>query len=44
MVVYLPLYDNADGQRDIWVRPLTMFDEVMTRDGKQFKRFCYVEE
>ena len=36
MVVYLPLYgDNPE----VWVRPLSMFDEVIVRDGVQLKRF-----
>lgn len=39
MVVYQPQY----GERDIWVRPLTMFDETIKRDGKTFKRFSFVE-
>lgn len=38
-VVYQPLY----GDRDIWIRPLAMFDEEITRDGKTFKRFSFVE-
>ena len=37
-VVYQPEY----GEREIWIRPLTMFDELITRDGKTFKRFTYV--
>ena len=44
MVVYLPLYDNEHGQREVWVRPLTMFDETIERDGKTLKRFSYVAE
>jgi len=44
MVVYLPLYDNELGQRDVWVRPLSMFDETIERDGKSFKRFAYVDK
>ena len=44
MVVYLPLYDNDQGQREVWVRPLTMFDETIERDGKQLKRFSFVSE
>jgi hypothetical protein len=39
MVVYQPEY----GERAIWVRPLTMFDETIERDGKVFKRFQYVD-
>ena len=39
MVVYQPDY----GERDIWVRPLSMFDETIERDGKTLKRFTFVE-
>ena len=35
MVVYQAMY----GERDIWVRPKTMFEEVIERDGKTFIRF-----
>lgn len=35
MVVYQPEY----GERGIWVRPLSMFDETIERDGKRVKRF-----
>ena len=38
MVVYKALY----GDGDVWVRPLSMWDETITRDGKTFKRFEYV--
>ena len=37
LVVYQALY----GERGLWVRPLTMFDESIERDGKTFKRFAY---
>lgn len=37
MVVYRALY----GERGVWVRPLSMWNEEMTRDGKTFKRFEY---
>lgn len=37
MVVYECLYDNPDGK--IWVRPLKMFLENITKDGKTFPRF-----
>lgn len=37
MVVYQPQY----GDRAIWVRPLSMFDETIERDGKTIKRFAY---
>lgn len=35
MVVYRALY----GEMGIWVRPLKMWEEEVTRDGKTFKRF-----
>ncbi len=38
MVVYQPLY----GEQAIWVRPMTMFDETIEREGKEYKRFTYV--
>ena len=40
MVVYKALY----GDMEIWVRPLSMWDEEITRDGKTFKRFEYIGE
>jgi len=38
-VVYQPQY----GDRDIWIRPLSMFDETIIRDGKEIKRFTLVD-
>ncbi|MGB5822670.1 MAG: DUF1653 domain-containing protein [Proteocatella sp.] len=35
MVVYRPLY----GEGGLWVRPASMWNEEITRDGKTFKRF-----
>ena len=40
MVVYKALY----GDGSLWVRPLSMWDEEITRDGKTFKRFQYIGE
>ncbi|MBQ2676162.1 MAG: DUF1653 domain-containing protein [Clostridia bacterium] len=40
MVVYQALY----GEQHIWVRPLKMFCETIQRDGKQMKRFEFIEE
>ncbi|WP_448565281.1 DUF1653 domain-containing protein [Thalassotalea ganghwensis] len=40
MVVYQPEY----GERDIWVRPLSMFDEFIERDNKKIKRFTKVND
>lgn len=39
-VVYRTLY----GDHSLWVRPLSMFDEVIERDDKTIKRFAFVEE
>ncbi len=38
MVVYQALY----GERGIWVRPASMWNEVIERDGKTLKRFEYI--
>lgn len=39
LVVYKALYE--DKQR-LWVRPLAMFTESITRDGKTLPRFKYI--
>lgn len=39
MVVYRALY----GEKELWVRPISMWDEKVTVDGKTVKRFEYVE-
>lgn len=39
-VIYRALY----GEGGYWVRPLSMFLEVITRDGKSFSRFEYIGE
>ena len=40
MVVYRALYGN----REIWVRPIEMWNETVERDGKVFQRFTYIGE
>lgn len=40
MVVYQALY----GDQDIWVRPASMWNETVERDGKTFLRFTYIGE
>ena len=40
MVVYQALY----GEKGIWVRPASMWNETVVRDGKAMQRFTYVEE
>ncbi len=37
-VVYKALY----GDGDIWVRPLSMWDETVECDGKRIKRFTFI--
>lgn len=38
-VVYRALY----GEGELWVRPASMWNETVERDGKTFKRFEFVE-
>ena len=38
MVVYRMLY----GDYSVWVRPASMWNETVERDGQSFKRFTYV--
>ncbi|MEM1111937.1 MAG: DUF1653 domain-containing protein [Pseudomonadota bacterium] len=38
LVVYRPLY----GERGLWVRPLAMFSEQVTIDGRSVARFAPV--
>ena len=38
MVIYRALY----GERGLWVRPVAMWDELIERDGRQYRRFTYV--
>ena len=40
MVVYKALY----GEGDYWVRPASMWNETVERDGKRYKRFTYIEK
>ena len=40
MVVYRALY----GEGGLWVRPLAMFLETVTVDGREIPRFAYTEE
>ena len=39
MVVYRALY----GERGVWVRPASMWNEAVTRDGKTYRRFTRIE-
>ncbi|MBQ8186053.1 MAG: DUF1653 domain-containing protein [Clostridia bacterium] len=40
MVVYRALY----GGHETWVRPASMWNETVERDGQVFKRFTYIGE
>lgn len=39
-VVYRALY----GDKELWVRPASMWNETVERDGKIFKRFEFVNK
>lgn len=43
MVLYKPLYKSKDFPDQMWVRPLSMFLEIVEREGKKFPRFELVE-
>jgi hypothetical protein len=44
-VVYRSLYDDDEhGNYALWTRPLSMFTEIIERDGKVMPRFSYIEE
>ena len=40
MVVYRALY----GERGVWVRPASMWNETVERDGQTYRRFTYIGE
>ena len=40
IVVYQAMY----GEKGIWVRPKSMFEEVIERDGKTFRRFSPISK
>ena len=40
MVVYRALY----GEHGVWVRPASMWNETVERDGKTYQRFTYMGE
>ena len=37
-VVYRALY----GEKGLWIRPASMWNETVERDGKAFRRFTYI--
>lgn len=40
MVVYRALY----GEGGIWVRPASMWNEIVERDGKSYRRFTKIDD
>ena len=40
LVVYRALY----GERGLWVRPASMWNEMVERDGQTFPRFTLIQE
>ena len=40
MVVYRALY----GEGGLWIRPVSMWNETVERDGKTFQRFTFIGE
>ena len=38
VVVYRALY----GEYGLWVRPVSMWNEMVERDGKVFRRYTYI--
>ena len=38
LVVYRALY----GEKQVWVRPASMWNETVERDGKSYKRFDFI--
>lgn len=40
MVIYRALY----GEKELWVRPASMWNEIIERDGKKLRRFTPVSE
>ena len=40
MVVYRALY----GERGVWVRPASMWNETVESDGQTYRRFTYIGE
>lgn len=40
MVVYRALY----GENQVWVRPISMWNETVQKDGKTYPRFTKIED
>ena len=40
----LVVYRALSGDFGLWVRPVSMWNETVERDGKTFRRFTYIGE
>ena len=40
----LVVYRALHGDFGLWVRPVSMWNETVERDGKTFRRFTYIGE
>ena len=36
------VYGQLYGEHGLWVRPASMWEETVERDGKTYKRFTYI--
>lgn len=41
---FIAVYKALYGEGEVWTRPLYMFTEVITREGKEIQRFTYCKE
>ncbi len=44
LVVYTALYETDYGNDSLWVRPFSMFTEIITVNGKEIPRFRYIDK
>ena len=42
LVVYKGLYHGPHGYGAMWIRPVSMFLEIIERDGKKMERFMFI--
>lgn len=38
------IYGNPEKENDLWVRPLSMFEETVIHEGKEQPRFQFISE
>ena len=43
LVIYKALYENEFGKESLWVRPLSMFTEMVQLDNQLVSRFTFME-